>query len=123
MAKQRDIKKCAICDEGMMHARGMTFYSLTIVRMGINLAAVRRQDALETLCGGSPAIAQALGPDEDLAVPLHAAEPVWICDPCAFSHGLSELEEIITAKKDYRAKKNSTQQAAGMADAGEHSES
>lgn len=120
--KQKDLQKCALCDKGMMHARGMTFYILTIQRMGIDVGAVRRQDALEQMMGGSAVLASVMGPNEDLCVPLHKPEPVWICDPCAFSHGIMDVAEILNARKEYRAKKDSVEKGEGLADAGEHKE-
>jgi hypothetical protein len=120
--KQRDIKKCGICDKGMMHS-AITFYTLRVQYMAIDVGAVQRQDALETLCGGSPAIAQALGPNEDLAVPLGDPDDVWICLDCSISHGLAQLHEAIQNAKQRKADARATEQAQGMENAGEHGES
>jgi hypothetical protein len=83
--KQKDFKKCAICGKGVMHSGQITFYKVSITMMGIDLGAVQRQQGLEMMMG-SPAIAQVMGPDEDLAKPIDKAADGIICSECAISH-------------------------------------
>jgi hypothetical protein len=49
---------------------------------GVDAGRVRRQDGLAALLG-SPGLAQVMGADEELTVPLGAPVEVTICETCA----------------------------------------
>lgn len=92
--KRRDIKPCAICGKGMMHGGAIDFYRVTVEHYVVDLAAVRRQHGLEQFMG-SPAIAQAMGPDEDLAKRMSDEPvPMLVCSNCAMErHALAVLAD------------------------------
>lgn len=95
--KQTDIKKCAICKEGMMKCGIPTFYTVTIQRHMIDLAACQRQTGLEMQLGGHAQLANIMGPDDDISKPVSKKADVWICQDCANDMipliSLDELQE------------------------------
>jgi hypothetical protein len=93
--KRRDIKPCALCGKGVMHGGQITFYRLTLDRYVVDMHAIERQHGLEQFMG-SPAIAHAMGPDEDLAKQLpEGAGPVLVCQWCAMApHALMSLAAL-----------------------------
>lgn len=101
--KQRDLQPCRLCGRGVMHAGSVTFHRVTIERFVVNLPAVRRQAGLEAMMcsAGDPfgvAVAQVLGPNEDMARTLpELRQQAWICGPCAvaFDSNLFDLAERI----------------------------
>lgn len=62
--KAREITK-TVTGEGVA-AQGSIFYRVTIEQCGLDRTAIRRQAGLEMMLG-SPALAAAMGPDEDIA--------------------------------------------------------
>lgn len=76
---------CSICKRPVMHTCLPLFWTLRVVRYGIDIAAVNRQTALATLLGGSAQLAMAIGPDEDMALPILTATVV-LCEQCMLTH-------------------------------------
>lgn len=79
---------CAICKRKIGHTGLPLFWRVTIEPFGIDLSAVRRQDGLTAMLGGSVAIAAAMGPDEDMAKPLAAPVTITVCQHCACDNAL-----------------------------------
>ena len=80
--KQKDLRKCANCSKGVMHTGLPLFYRVTVQRYGVDLSAVQAQHGLELIMR-SPALAQVLGPDRDIASPLSELTDVFICEECS----------------------------------------
>lgn len=80
--KVDEIRPCALCGKGVMHAGLPLFWRVTCECMGIDMAAVRRTTGLEMLTG-SVALARAMGPDPDIATPLGDARTIVVCESCA----------------------------------------
>lgn len=78
--KQKDFKKCVLCNKGMMNGGAIHFYRIRLENFIINIDAVRRQAGMEMMMG-SPTIAQAMGPDEDMATSMGEQE-MLICANC-----------------------------------------
>ncbi len=74
---------CSACRRKLGESGLPLFWRLKVERFGIDVLAVQRADGLAAFIG-SAEIAAAMGPDEDLAVPL-LDEPVTItlCEACA----------------------------------------
>lgn len=107
--KQSDIKKCAICDLGMMHSGAPLFYIMTIQHYMMDLGAVQRQHGLEMFMGEAAPLAQIMGPNEDLAKPLSKEIKIWVCQDCAIKHlrsitGLPGLDEPVDGYEEYSSK-------------------
>ena len=83
--KKKDLKKCAICHQGMMHDNSMQFFKIEISNCIINMSAVQETHGLETLFGGgsqAAALASVMGSDPHIA---SESEPVslLVCQSCA----------------------------------------
>lgn len=91
--KQKDIKKCVLCGEGVMHGGQVTFYRLQVERLIINVGAVKRQHGLEIMLG-SPQLAAVMGTDEDIARPVDG-EPIVaiVCEECSMKDCLAAIYE------------------------------
>lgn len=59
------------------------FYRVTVERFGVKLDAVRRQAGLEMMLGGHVRIAQAMGPDEEMTLPMMDPLVLVVCEPCS----------------------------------------
>lgn len=86
--KAEDLKPCAICGKGMMHAGTPLFYRVRIEAMGVDIRAVQQHAGMEMMMGGGVAgvkLARVLGPNPDIAKPIdpEPAKPVLVCQPCA----------------------------------------
>lgn len=96
--KQTDIKKCAICNNGMMHKGIPHFYTVKIQSHILDLSACQRQTGLEMMLGGHAQLANIMGPDEVIAKSLSDEVNAWICQDCAIENlisiiGLLETDE------------------------------
>ena len=80
--KAADLKPCAICGLGVMHAGVPVFFRVKVEHMGIDTLAVRQTHGLETMLG-SVALARVMGPDPDIAKPIVDAVEVLVCQSCA----------------------------------------
>lgn len=74
---------CSLCREKIGASGLPLFYRVTIERFGVKLDAVRRQTGLEMMLDGHVGIAQAMGPDEDMAVPLMEKLVLVVCEACS----------------------------------------
>lgn len=81
--KQRDVKPCLLCGQGIMHDGGFHFYEVSVQSFLVDTKAVMRQSGLEQMMDFNVAIAQALGPDVDIAKAPVEATVCWLCQPCA----------------------------------------
>lgn len=103
--KQIDFSPCCRCGRGVMHAGMPLFFRITIERMGIDARAVQRQAGLEMMLGGHAAIAHAMGPNDDIGLPIGDAGKGLICHGCAMDFDGTSFAEIIDAL-DRRANKD-----------------
>lgn len=79
--KRKDIDKCRICERGVA-AGGIVFYRVKVEQFGLDHGAIMRQHGLELQLGGHAALAQVMGPDDDLARSLSAEHTACICGEC-----------------------------------------
>lgn len=80
--KADDIRRCALCGEGVMRRGLPIFWRVTCERMVVDLAAVARVQGMETMMQGHVALARAFA-DPDIAAPLGDARTVVVCEACA----------------------------------------
>lgn len=85
--KRKDLKKCACCDRGIMACGAAIFWRVNIEMFAVNMRAVERQHGLEMMLG-SPALANVMGPDDDLAVRIETgdSDPMLVCNDCMLKH-------------------------------------
>lgn len=75
---------CPICREPLISpGHGPTFYVLTMRRAGLLTDALARRAGLQAMLGGVGALAQAMGPDEDLAKVVDGPHEVVVHEDCA----------------------------------------
>lgn len=108
--KRDELKKCVVCGEGVMHNNQLTFYRLRTQYMFVNVGAVQRQSGLEMMFGGHAGIAQAVGPDEDLADVVSETD-VLVCLDCAMRTTLCGIMEMVNKESadDVEAEKETGQ--------------
>lgn len=91
--KRDELQKCCICREGVMKDRQITFSRVTVERFLVDVGAVQRAHGLEMVLGGNGFLANAMGPNEDLAKRFHENE-VFVCDSCGIEQlTILELSE------------------------------
>lgn len=74
---------CSLCRQKIGASGIPLFYRVTVERFGVKLDAVRRQVGLEMMLGGSVRIAQAMGPDEEMTLPMMDPLVLVVCEPCS----------------------------------------
>lgn len=87
--KERELRKhaiCSLCDKKIGHTGVPLFWRVTVERFGIDLQAVQRQQGLGLMLGGL--LAQAMGPDEELASPVMEPTVLTVCEACAVNRSL-----------------------------------
>lgn len=72
---------CSLCEDKIMAAGLPLFWTVTVARYGIKAKAVERQQGLAMLLG-SAALAQVMGPDEDMTVPMMDPVTLTVCENC-----------------------------------------
>ncbi len=88
--KQSELEKCAFCDKGMMHNQSPVFYRVKLDNMVIDVAAVQKAHGMEMMMGGNAALAQIMGPNEDIAVEMDSVTKL-VCLDCAVSTPIMAL--------------------------------
>lgn len=73
---------CAHCQQKIGNAGVPLFYTVTIARHGINIEAVRAQAGLEMMFG-SVALAQVMGPNEEMTRTIMEPLTITICERCS----------------------------------------
>lgn len=93
--KEQELRKvitCSLCGKKAPECGVPLFYRVRIERWGIDLGAVRRQSGLELMFGGTAgaavALAQAMGPDEDMAKPVMDPVTITVCETCSHERHL-----------------------------------
>lgn len=79
--RQRDLKPCSGCGEGVMHEGIPIFYRFRMDTMGVDANAVRQQHGMEMMMGGAAPLAQIMGPDPDIAKEIDSKDIV-LCHSC-----------------------------------------
>lgn len=91
---------CSLCRQKIGASGLPLFYRLTVERFGVKLDAVRRQAGLEMMLGGHVLIAQAMGPDEEMTMPMMEKLVLVVCESCSTETrhcvaGLAEIESTV----------------------------
>jgi len=93
--KQTELRPCSLCRVAVSHAGHPIFYRASLEVCGLNIAAIRRQAGLELMLGGNVRLANAMGPDEDMAKVIERKSEIWICVPCLMEGRLADLLAIL----------------------------
>jgi hypothetical protein len=84
--KEKELRACATCGlcKRKIGDHGLPlFYRVRIERHGIKLDAVQRQSGLAMMLNGHVALARAMGPDEDMTMPLMEPVEFTVCETCS----------------------------------------
>jgi len=84
--KEKELRKHATCNKcgELIGKSGVPmFFTLHIERHGINLDAVRRQDGLAAMLGGNAMLANVMGTDEEMTMPMMEPVDITLCEKCA----------------------------------------
>lgn len=99
--KEKELRQFAVCGlcNRKIGATGLPlFYRVTVERFGIDLKAIQRQQGLTMMLGGHAEIAAAMGPDEELALPLMEPVRFAVCEDCSTKqHCVAELAECTSS--------------------------
>ena len=76
----RESATCALCGERIGTGLPL-FWRVRIERHGIDMAAVQRQSGLALLLGNAY-LALAMGPDEEMTIPLMEPITFTVCESC-----------------------------------------
>src|SRR5665213_140043 len=83
--KARDIRKCDICERGLMADRAFTFFRVTFERMAVDVPAVKGIVGMAHILG-SEQLAAVMAPSDEVAVPIGPRGQMIVCDMCAMAH-------------------------------------
>ncbi len=85
--KAEELKPCALCGRGMMHAGCPLFYRVTVQSMGVDARAAQQQHGLEQYfgggAGGAVALARIFSPDPEIAKEIGEAHQTLVCQDCS----------------------------------------
>lgn len=83
--KERELRAaatCGLCGKPFGHCGVPFFYRVTVERHGVKADAIRRQTGLAMQIG-SAALAQVMGPDEEMTQPLLEPVTITVCEACS----------------------------------------
>ena len=83
----RKICNCTLCGKPVGHTRLPLFWRVRIQRYGLKIDAIKRNAGLTMMLGGHVALAQIMGPNEDMAKKISEIE-ITVCETCALEKPL-----------------------------------
>ena len=98
--KEKELREhaiCSICEKKIGETGVPLFWTVQIKRFRIKLDVVKMQQGLAMMLGGRALLAQAMGPDEDMAESINTVT-LTVCEGCAVMRdlpiaALSEMKE------------------------------
>ena len=94
--KERELRehaKCALCGQGIGKAGSSMFWTAKITSWILDMRALQRQTGMEMMLGGEVALAQIMGPNEDMAKKMVDVE-ITVCETCAEEKSLPLLAMV-----------------------------
>jgi len=101
--KERELREhseCSLCHRLIGHTGIPLFWTVKVCRYGVDLAAMKRQDGLAAMLGGHPGIAQAMGPDEDMANAVMEQVELTLCESCAMECDVAMTALSLAKERD-----------------------
>lgn len=93
----REAAICVVCRKPFGASGIPLFYRVRVQRFGVDVPAVQRQAGLEMQLGGAVALAQVMGPNEELAKELTSVE-FTVCEPCSLDFDRGSMPIAILAE-------------------------
>lgn len=97
--KARDLQNCRLCGRGIAHAGHISFWTVSLQRMGLDKKGINRVAGMEQFFGGEVAIARVFC-DDDIAQPLGDPGKVFVCETCALEKPITHLWELLPQAKE-----------------------
>lgn len=101
--KNKDLKPCALCRKGLLHAGLPLFWQLTIQRQGIDGRKLRELQATTHLLGNF-GLAEVMTGNDSITQPVGEPIQLLVCETCATQsldhHCVVSLAEIGTDTKE-----------------------
>lgn len=101
--KEKEVRKyveCSACHKKVGALPIPIFWIINAERHGLDRGAIDRQSGMEQMMGGSVALAQVMGANEDFTKPLADCK-LMVCDQCL----QEKLPEVFVAA-EYQAEKS-----------------
>jgi len=101
--KERELRECsvcAICAAKIGKSQSPVFYRVKIDTYFVDIAAVQRQAGLAMMLDGNPIIANAMGPDEDMAQRLDGVTTTLCADCYASGVDISQLAVFAAQRRE-----------------------
>lgn len=98
--KEKELREratCAVCGERIGASMIPAFFVIRAQRYIVDMRAVQRQSGLESVMGGAVALAQVMGPNENLANPVGPEFSITICADCN-DDPLPSVEQILESE-------------------------
>lgn len=96
----REHTYCSVCGKSIGHTGLPLFWTVSIEHHGIDMDAVRRQDGLMSLLGGSARLAQVMGTDAEMTKTILGPVVVTVCETCAVMEDSPCLVQLAEAMKE-----------------------
>lgn len=93
----REHSTCNLCNKKIGESHIPMFWRIKIERFGINLNVIQRQTGLTELLGGHAHLAQVMGPDEEMTMPMMEPVILTVCEDCACksdAHCVASMAEM-----------------------------
>ena len=84
----RENTDCNLCKQKIGKSGISMFWIVKIERHGIKMDAVNRQQGLTMMLGGEAMLAQVMGADEEMTMPMIDPVKLTICETCAMGRSL-----------------------------------
>ena len=99
--KEEELRKyavCGLCRKKIGEASFPTFYRVTLERFMLDPSAIYRQTGFAMMLGGNALLAQVMGRDEEMAVPIMDKESFTVCEDCSISKNycVGAMAEVAT---------------------------
>ena len=92
----REVCTCGLCKNKIGTASSLFFMRVNIQRYGLNYDALERQQGLAMQLDGNALLANAMGPDEDMA-DIICEKTITVCDTCSLNNPV--LYEILESEQ------------------------
>lgn len=89
---------CSLCEEPIGHTGLPLFWRVTVERFGLDMRAVQQQDGLAAMLN-SPALAQIMGPDREMAKAMMDPVVLTVCELCASKPSAICMDALSAAEK------------------------
>jgi hypothetical protein len=88
LISREDIKPCPMCGKSVMHTGLPLVWKITMHRLGLDVRALRREQGLEMMMGGSAPLARAFSPNNEFGKEIEKPITVMVCEPCALDQSI-----------------------------------